>query len=208
MNLLARLGNGLNIEGCRPVRYLPNGCTWWNIIQVIDNPYRNITFDNVLDITKKCGYDYLEQAVGINVEELINTYSDLIEKGKSIYTNVLVHIHQYEGTTQLHERLAQRCGVTVITDVTNFYEHPTDYKRLYPDTDLLISISQCAGIGEIEPGMFIIPDQYIEYDLSTNKITEVFGSECNHILTDNAWGNSFFRGNMIVVDHLWNPEIE
>jgi hypothetical protein len=200
---------GLNIEGCRPIDNLPCNCVWWNIVQVIDNPFKGITFDWVLNKAKENKFGLLESAVNIDIFELISRYNYIIVKALQQYdsNNILVHIHQYKRTTILNNILSEcHPGVKVITDETNYYENPVNYKLEYPNIQLLISLSQCAGLGSINPGEFIIPSKYIEYDIHTNKIINkrIVTNEIKKILPADF---VYHECAILVVNDLWNPII-
>ena len=257
INTVAR---GLNIEGNRPLSYLPSQCKWFNILQVVDTPITCNNLDtsadisanvsvntsadtgingnsNIEDIIHKSqseGFDYIEEIVGINVEDLVTKLSKLILNISKDFSNPLVHVHQYTGTTKLAETLQRNTGIKAILDLENYYNTPVNYVDEYPNIDCLISISQCAGFVD-PPGTFIVPTGYIEYDIDYNVIYNTTlplnTTECNTISLPytteckdiNKCGNTgcsyltkygdirkyidfeYVEGNILVVNDLWHP---
>jgi len=200
---LSDIAVGLNIEGYEPSQYLPPGCKWYNIIQVIDEPLDGITFDYVMQKVKKYNYEFIEQAIGINIDDLLNKIVTFIEKIKPYHKNLLVHVHQYTGTTMLHKAIEDRTGIKAILDVTNFYDNPIDYAKDYPDIDGLISLSQCAGFN-VPAGSWIIPTSFMVFDVVHNIIYTKKLSAKND-------ADKYFTpdqtGNILMVNDLWNPMI-
>lgn len=205
LNNLSKVACGLNIEGYRPYNNLPIGCKWYNIVQVIDEPLKGDTFDEVISRVKNNNYKYIEEAVGIDIVTMLNQLSVMIEKIKSIHKKILVHVHQYEGTTILHESLELLTGVECITDKTNFYEHPVDYKITHPDIDALISISQCAGF-DLPAGTWIVPTRFMDFDVANNIIYTNPITADNHI--EQFVDFDYVNGTILVVNGLWNPSVE
>lgn len=101
-----------------------------------------------MKIVKDNKYQYIEQAVGIDMNIFVDQLTTLINKIKVNHSNLLVNVHQYTGTT--------------ILDTTNFFETPINYKQNYPNIDGLISISQCAGFG-LKSGTWIIPTGFMTF---------------------------------------------
>jgi hypothetical protein len=202
---LAKIACGLNIEGYRPSNSLPKGCEWINIVQVIDEPLIGETFDDVMAIVKSKKYKYIEEAVNIDISTLLKQLTSLINNVKKVRNNILVHVHQYEGTTILHETLSRLTCVKTICDKTNFYENPINYKKDYPDIDCLISISQCAGFGH-KAGTWIIPGSFMHFNTKENDI-------CLYKIIGNNNAKKYVdfdhvTGNILVVDDLWNPSFD
>jgi cobalamin biosynthesis Co2+ chelatase CbiK len=165
---------GLNIEGHRPTLTLPKGCKWYNLIQVIDEPLKGINFDSVMKSVNENKYQYIEETIDININSFIHDLSTLILKIKLKEhlkeEDILVHVHQYIGTTILDKTLKERTGLNVILDTTNFFETPINYNKEYPDIKVLISISQCAGMSDYKAGQWIIPTDFMEYDVKNDVI--------------------------------------
>jgi hypothetical protein len=203
---LHKIASGLNIEGYRPTLSLPKACKWYNIIQVIDEPLKGINFDDIMKIVNDNKYQYIEQAINIDIDNFINTLTNLINEIKSEHKNLLVHVHQYTKTTILDKTLEKKTGVKTILDTTNFFETPIDYKQEYPDIDGLLSISQCAGFG-LEAGTWIIPSGFMNFDVKNNVInTDVIFAE-NHIEKYVKFDANIVKGNILVVNDLWNPNL-
>mgnify|MGYP005989012811 CR=1 FL=1 len=203
---LSNLYAGLNIEGPRPMKNLPTNCGWLNIIIAIDEPLNGLTFDDVMKKVLDDNLDTIEEAVGIDIEDMLDNIIDIVEQIKSKYTNPLVHIHQYEGTTNLHERIYKATGVKSITDKTNYYEFPTNYARLYPTTDFVLSLSQCAGLGA-KAGEWIVPNGFAKFDIKKNTISKNIQITMNNDEFD-LTRFSPKKGLVLYVDDLWNPTNE
>ena len=76
--------SGLNIEGCRPSKQLPLNCTWYNIIQVIDEPLNGITFDKVMGKVENNNFSYIEQTIpNIDLHSFLSHLIHLIQQLKS-----------------------------------------------------------------------------------------------------------------------------
>lgn len=202
---LNKIAVGLNIEGYRPTLTLPDGCTWYNLIQVIDEPLKGNNFDDVMKIVNEKKLEYIEQAVSIDIGNFIEQLKGIINKIKHKHKNLLVHIHQYTGTTILNKTLESATGVKTILDTTNFFETPINYKKEYPDIDGLISISQCAGFG-LPAGSWIIPTGFMEFDVKKNTIYTKTREVDDHI--SKYVDFEFSKGIILMVNDLWNPNLE
>lgn len=205
---LSSLAVGLNIEGYKPFQMMDSKTTsWFNIIQAVDLPLEGDTFDSVMKRVRDNDYKYIEQAVGIDIDDFIDKLTKMILKISKKYKNPLIHVHQYTGTTILDKTLELATGIPAITDVTNFFESPVDYREKYPTVDCVISISQCAGIGysngNVKPGTWIIPTGFLNFDVINNTI------DTNVITVKNEIKEfvdfEHIEGNILVVNDLWNP---
>jgi uncharacterized protein len=226
---LKHLAYCLNIEGCRPAQNLPEKCKWLNLVYPIDYPLSGDTFDHIMDEAKKNNYQYLEQArIGhINMDDFIDKLVILIKLIKKDYPNLLVHIHQYEGSTILNKTLENRTGVKCILDKTNYHENPVNYKEEYPDIDALFSLSQCANLeskfknSASYETRFTIPNYYMDFDVKENIIYTQPIYAMNYIqkyieqankygYTDLKQEYDLFEiadSNVLVVNDLWNPKL-
>jgi hypothetical protein len=136
---------GLNIEGNRPSFHTK--ADWYNLILAVDEPLQNITFDDVMNNVKRNQYQYIEEAIAdFNMNTYILQITTIVQRIQQThqYKQILVHIHQYQGTTQLDQIIAEKTGIKTILDKTNFFDTPVDYSKEYPEIDCLISFSQCA----------------------------------------------------------------
>lgn len=201
---LGTIARGLNIEGCRPSYNMPHKCKWYNIVQSIDEPLKGDTFDDVMKRVHDDKYDLIESAVGIDTDNFIDNLVRIISSIKKNHTNLLVHVHQYTGTTILHKILQDRTHVRCILDKTNYYESPVDYRQEYPDIDGLISISQCAGLN-LEAGEWIIPEYFINFDVNERIIYNIPIHVDNHIKDHVQF--EYTEAPLLVADALWNPDI-
>jgi uncharacterized protein len=196
---------GLNIEGYRPTLCLPQNCQWYNIVQVIDEPLSGLTFNTVMNTVKQNNYQFIEQAVGINIDIFLEQLITFINNIAKQHKHILIHVHQYTGSTKLADVIQQKTSIKTILDKTHFYEHPVIYTDLYPTIDALISISQCAGFG-INAGQWIIPSAFMEFDVLNNiiytKKTIVNNNAADYFPYD------YITGNILMVNDLWNPDLK
>jgi uncharacterized protein len=227
---LNRLAIGLNIEGYRPTLNLPDNCKWYNLIQVIDEPLKGINFDDIMKKVNDNKYEYIEQAIDINISDFIDKLSKLICDISTDHKNILVHIHQFENTTILHKTLNEKINnsnrgvsetnnnrlnqvslqrkisnIKFITDKTHYFEHPVNYKTDYPNIDALISISQCAGFG-LKAGSWIVPTGFMDFDVKNNIIFTNIKYAPNNI--EKFIEFEYSKGNILVVNDLWNPDLK
>jgi uncharacterized protein len=199
---LGEVAVGLNIEGCRPGRNLPAGARWYNLVMAIDEPLAGLDFDDVMRIKSSNQHAYIEEAVGVDVGVMIDQLSAVLASVAKGHTRVLVHVHQYTGSTVLHTALHRRTGLEVILDGTNFAETPVDYKTVYPDIDALVSISQCAGLGP-KAGTWIVPTAFLPYRNRT--IMPALLDSVPNGIEPHLDGVAYIKGAVLVVDALWNP---
>lgn len=204
---------GLNIEGGFPQQDLlktnPNG-KWVNIILVLDRPLiDNITFDEILSNNK---YSLLESAVNnLNEHHFLAAYLMVIgyyiENGRLIFGidiqkefKIVIHIHQ-DKTCQplidlLRKYIDHMCKSLCLCMDKIFISYGSDCSTYidevhnYGDTNLLISLSQCAGlIPKLEPGSLIIPLKFVPCDILNKKVKL---SKCYYVhneLFDIDWLN-------------------
>jgi HD superfamily phosphodiesterase len=172
----------------------------------------------VMDRVKLNNYKYIEQAVGIDVERLLDSLVKIISYLKRVYKNILVHVHQYKGSTILADTLYAITGVKCITDKTNFVDNPVYYVREYPTIDCLLSLSQCAGLG-VPTGDWIIPTGYIPFNVEDGIIYTGESRECSRplvlpYLTKTTYGDELSKYGLnvhykpiLTVSDLWNPDV-
>lgn len=205
---IGKMAIGLNIEGCRPTYSLPGLCDWYNIILAVDEPMAGITFDHVMKKVNTNKLQYIEQAIdNFDVDEYIKQMVTIITRIKESnnYKKILVHVHQYTGTTILDRTLEEKTGIKTILDTTNFFETPTDYSKNYPNIDCLISISQCASVNiDCKAGTLIVSDGFINFDVKKNTIDTNKYFATNFIIKY-LDGIDYKIGTILVVNDLWNP---
>ena len=197
---------GLNIEGYRPVESLPSGCDWYNLILAVDEPLKGMNWDRVMSIVKENKYSYIEQAIpDFDINSYIDTLILIITRIKTSnsYKNMLIHVHQYTGTTILHETLQERTGIQAILDTTNFFESPINYSVKYPTIDCLISISQCASLHPAT-GTLIVPSGFMDYDVKESIVYTNLKTVQNKVLPY-LNGIKYEIGIILVVNDLWIP---
>lgn len=195
---LGTLYEGLNIEGCRPPAYLPRGAAWYNVAQVIDDLLRGDNFEDVMRRVQQGALRFIEEAVGIDVQAYLDTLAALVARLSKLHPGLLVHVHQYEGTTALAQELEARTGVRCILDKTNFYEHPVDYSSITPAVDAVLSVSQCAGFGHA-PGTLLYPDRFHAFNVAqgTIQVGDCIPATRNGLATKPC--------RFLMADCLWNP---
>ena len=208
---LAKLKNiaiGLNIEGTRPTETLPANADWYNIILAVDEPIKNITFNDLMEKVRMNNYKYIEQAIdSFCVDTYIQQMTQIINSIKNTgkYSNILVHVHQYTGTTILSQTLEINTGIKTILDTTNFFDTPVNYSKEYPHTDCLISISQCASVStDCKAGTLIVGNKFMNWDVSNNLIYTQ-GYYSNNKIKPHLKDIPYVEGNILVVNDLWNP---
>lgn len=224
---LGNLALGLNIEGDRPARYLPRGCAWYNFIVAVDAPLRGVTFDEVMCNKATLGCDLIEEAAGIDPRTYVDDVVSIVNAVQRRHSRLLVHIHQFVGTTTLDSIVRDRCpGLhEVITDVTHFFAHPVNYAKDYPDVDAVLSLSQCAALSEeLKVGQWWTPTEVHAFDPDTSVVclgpahhpattTTTTRTQCNPRV-DELWAHGgrmagrVAKGALLMVDDLWNPTPE
>jgi hypothetical protein len=191
---LNKYAGGLNIEGGFPYRDLTKNQQtnklWVNLILVLDRPIiDNITFDEILKNNK---YPLLENFFkDINEHNFIALFtgvilyyaycgSKLVNKDKF---KITVHVHQdvtciplvkileyYLNNSMFYFKINKdNIAIDWRTDHPTYVNSKTD--KNYDDTDILISLSQCAGLEpSYKPGDILIPDSFIPYNIYSNTV--------------------------------------
>lgn len=193
---LHKLSPGLNIEGGLPQIALTKNnknSIWVNVVTVLDCPLvgeHNITFD---ELVRTNPYPLLENAIlEINERHFLATYLTIIgyylENGFKLVKlddkeklNITIHIHQ-DVTCKPLMRIIEcqmndmieyfnvdmdKINIDFRTDTPTYVT--TD--RNYDNTNILISLSQCAGFDEKYPaGTLITPTEFIPYDIKKKEI--------------------------------------
>lgn len=188
---LSKLAIGLNIEGGFPSIDLAkiNGHKiWTNLILVLDRPLiDNIIFD---DLVKNNPYPLLENAIDeINEYQLFAVYLMIIgyylEMANQKSLNVTIHIHQNGNlkSCQIFTDIVKKQVVHLMENYkfkvqVNYLMDNEHYQNTivnYNETDILISLSQCAGLDpNIAAGAFIISNTFIPYDIDMKKINSSY----------------------------------
>lgn len=186
---LYKLAGALNIEGGFPKRdLLKNNINgkWVNLVLVLDRPLvDNITFDDLFANNK---YPLLESAIdNLNEHQFLAAYMMIIgyymENGKKDTPEPLkitIHIHQDVTCQPLVDLLKKfielmRNDLNIKRNVMlDFRTDQLSYIKTvheYESTDILISLSQCAGLDpNLLPGHLIVSDTFIPYDISNKKV--------------------------------------
>lgn len=195
---LHKIAGGLNIEGGSPVSLLKTSETqdrkkiWANLVVVLDQPIiKNETFEQLMVIVDNHKYPLLENAVDdLNEHKFLAASLMLIvyymKNGKTLLRRqgnicISVHVHQdkasYRLVLLLQEYLAAILDIIDFKDASVLVDYRMDNKvyrnedHHYNDTDILISLSQCAGLDPRFPaGTIIVPQQFIPYNIDANTI--------------------------------------
>ena len=191
-----QFAGGLNIEGgypCRDLHKTNSYGKWINCILVLDRPFVDkITFDEIFNNNK---YPLLENAVEcLNENHFLATYLMIIgyylDNGHKLFNKnnneklfITIHIHQDKASKPLVDILKNYVDLMIDDDNINLrnknlsLEYLTDDKTYvcsehnYRNTDLLISLSQCAGLDpKFEPGTLFVPIKFIPYHIDTKCI--------------------------------------
>jgi len=189
---LHKIAGGLNIEGGYPAKDLKKkNALWANLVIVLDRPLiDNIIFDDILTNNK---YPLLENALDdLNEHQFLASYIMIIayyiNHGRKMLNyslndalNITVHIHQDIACSPLIDYIKEYLSLLVTDfsiDLTNIHiEYITDNTHYlktitnYDKTDILISLSQCAGLSpDLPVGALIIPNEFIPYDIDSKMI--------------------------------------
>ncbi|CAH6421692.1 Hypothetical protein KVN_LOCUS422, partial [uncultured virus] len=169
---------------------------WVNIVLVLDRPLiDNITFDELVANNE---YPLLENSINdLNEHKLFMVYLTImvfyIENGKQILgfteeekLKITIHVHQDKKCERFIELLITHLikfiefvgNELIINNPTIELEFKTDdvdYLQTpnsnYKDTNILISLSQCAGLDpSLQSGSIILPNQFIRYNVLSKKI--------------------------------------
>ena len=190
-----QLAGGLNIEGgypCRDLHKTNLHGKWINCILVLDRPFVDkITFDEIFNNNK---YPLLENAVDcLNENHFLAAYLMIIgyylENGFKLFDKdndkilfITIHIHQDKASKPLVDILKNYVDLMIdnnnnLQNKNLSLQYLTDDKTYvysdhdYGNTDLLISLSQCAGLDpKLEPGTLLVPIKFIPYHIDTKCI--------------------------------------
>lgn len=191
---LYKIAAGLNIEGGFPyLDIIKDHKIWVNLVLILDRPLVDgILFDDMLkllDLDSK-EYSILENTVeNLNEHTFLAVYlmiigyyiSTSIANGKvGNLPKIIIHIHQDGNlkTCQTLKKLIKQYVDSMMTyydmkadisyDVDNYTYITTKHKY---DCDVLISLSQCAGLDpELETGTFIVPTEFIPFYVKENVV--------------------------------------
>lgn len=193
------LGGGLNIEGGFPYHDLLKTSTrktklWVNTVVVLDRPLVDkVIFDEVLEKFTKNDYPFLENAIDeLNEPRFLSFFMALlgyyVANGRQLVglkeseqLNIVIQFHQDETCERLvefiDEELTELCSKFGIDIHNLLIESRTDKhtyvesEHKFENTDILISLSQCAGLDPaLEAGAIIIPNEFVPYDIDTKTI--------------------------------------
>lgn len=211
---LYKIGGGLNIEGGLPQIDLnknkgEHAKIWANLVVVLDRPLiDNICFDFILNNNR---YPLLENAIdNLNEHHFMTAFllvicyyikecHKFVNKEK---VKITIHVHQDSIcmplvsliNSHLHRLIASlktqsasephlnldRVTIEYRTDIGSYISTAHNYD----DTDVLISLSQCAGLDpKYIAGTLIVPDTFIPFDIDsqTVDITKKY-SVSNHLM--------------------------
>lgn len=188
---LFKTAGALNIEGGFPVKYLNNNSLWVNLVLVLDRPLiDNIIFDEILKNNK---YPLLENSIEeLNEHKFMASYLMvigyyiengrlLLNKTKDEDLNITIHVHQDKSCWLLIHMLRKylkkmyeyfgfdmnKINIDYRTDDPYFISKSHNYCK----TNILISLSQCAGLDpKLCSGELIIPNEFIPFNIDKNEV--------------------------------------
>lgn len=232
INELHKLATGLNVEGGYPYRCLVRdnpfkNVLWGNIVLVLDRPI----IDNILfeDMEKKLQDNpslILENLIDeINEHKMFATYLMIlcyyIENGRRLLNktndeilHLVVHIHQDMVGMNIISRFKKYLPDLNIDLSKIIIEYRIDQYIFtstvhnYTNTDILLSLSQCAGLHpELKPGDFIIPDTFIPYDIKNKKLYWINQYKIHNSIINELNNIINSKHNMICRDYINNHYI-
>lgn len=189
---LYTIAGGLNIEGGDPCRDLVKTGShkkWVNLVTVLDRPlldhhlFDDIAASNPYPLLENAVDDFNEAQMFVAYLSIIGYYldhgHDLVGLSRSQPLRVTLHVHQDVTCQPLIDLLK-----SYITAVMNRFDldnvildYRSDQKwysftsHSYETTDILISLSQCAGLApNLKPGALIVPKTFIPFDIPNAKI--------------------------------------
>lgn len=232
VNALDAISSGLNIEGGLPYEKLvkdnpSKSILWSNLILVLDRPLiDNILFEDLAKSMQSNNYLLLENTVdNINEHKMFTIYlmiigyylehgRRLLNRNSSDHLTITCHMHQDIASVELLNILAKMvdelcsCFKLDMSKLTINYK--TDKytfissKHNYTNTDILISLSQCAGLDpKIKPGEMIIANQFIPYNVTKKEInTKKQYTVPNHLVytIDDILNSSYYQYSMDYVN--------
>jgi len=188
---LYRISDGLNIEGGDPYRRLKKDHAtkskflWVNLIVVLDRPLiDNVLFEKIFNDNR---FPLLENRIDnlnehqfmaatlLIMQYYIHNCRELLHRRDSNPIKITVHVHQDPLRMELCKIINKHlCMLTDIPDgveIEYLTDTPTYNKTVtnYADTDILISLSQCAGLSPIhESGALYISDTFVPFRTKGN----------------------------------------
>lgn len=199
INKLYTIAGGLNIEGGLPAQYLLRDnpdkiAIWSNIILILDRPIiDNVLFEELDKRMKSCNYPLLENTIDeINEHQMFAIYlmvvgyylkhgRNLLCKNATDSLSITIHLHQDYASRELNSilsdminNLCENFKINMSNTMIQFkIDNPIfiSTEHNYNDTDILISLSQCAGLDPyLKPGEMIISNEFIPYNIITKEI--------------------------------------
>jgi hypothetical protein len=191
---LHQLAGGLNIEGGDPGRDLRRTGAhkiWVNLVVVLDRPLiDHQVFD---EIAATNPYPLLENAIPelneakffVAALTIIGYYlahgHEMVGRPRDQRLRVRIHVHQDVTCQPLISLLKAYVSDLMANFKFELSRFELDYRsdqkwysaspHTYESTDLLISLSQCAGLDpKLEPGSLIVPTEFIPFDLVNGHI--------------------------------------
>ena len=167
--------DGLNIEGGFPGQDCK--VKWVSHVTILDDPIRTkVTFDQLLKEVNENKYPMLENGVkGINEPRYLASYLAIMGYYMAKHNRITVHVHQFpDQCGWLVDQL--KSYVKLICDEFKFENKEVDfrtdnpfYQRQTYNCEVLISLSQCAGVGSTmsAEGDMIAADTFIPFDVKS-----------------------------------------
>lgn len=217
LKLIGEKYPGLNIEGGYPGQDFKG--VWANAVLILDCPLAGKgNFDELqkkvykmreASLSSTQGTDnkivLLESGVeDIDERSFLSFQLALISYYLEKYTSLAIWIHQMppdakelikllSGYVNRMKKMMNREGSTITFYHDDPYYRKGDLLKMMGKHDILISLSQCAGLSSssiqgahnLKAGTFIIPNAFIPFDVKTNTIYESKKYQVNNSLIDN-----------------------
>jgi hypothetical protein len=192
VSTLDTIAFGLNIEGGDPYRRLQHDCKdkpfiWANLILVLDRPLvDNVVFDEIWNDNR---FPLLENRIdNLNehhfmaaflmiIQYYITHAHKLLNKKSNQNVKITIHLHQDPSRIPLCDIINKHLCMLMNVPNNIELEYLTDtpiYNKTttnYAETDILISLSQCAGLSlEHIPGTLYVANKFIPYDVNTSMV--------------------------------------
>lgn len=183
---LYRISDGLNIEGGDPYRRIlkdhKNGSRflWVNLIVVLDRPLiDNVVFEEIFNDNR---FPLLENRIDnlnehqfmaatlIIMQYYIHNCRELLHRRDSNPIKITLHLHQdplrMELCRLINKHLCMLVDIPEGVEIEYITDTPTYDKTEtnYTETDILISLSQCAGLSPMhEPGTLYMSNAFVPF---------------------------------------------
>ena len=192
------IARGLNIEGGDPyMRMIKDHnhigrnnfhtIVWANIIVVLDRPLVDgIVFEDIFNDNR---YPLLENRIAelnehhfmaaflMIIQYYVQNATKILNKMEEENVKITIHLHQDPLRMELCNiinkhlcmlmEIPNNIEIEYLTDTPTYSHTETDYS----DTDILISLSQCAGLSPLSPpGSLFVSNTFIPYEVGSEMV--------------------------------------